>query len=309
MFNKIFKSLSKTRDAIFGSVKNLIGINKKIDEDFLKSLERSLLLSDIGLTMTSEIINNLKAKNKSIKIETESDLKNIVFDSISSVFENVLKNNSPNQNQIQKKTQVILVVGINGVGKTTSIAKLAYKFSNQNKKVVIGSGDTFRAAANEQLNIWASRANVKIIQQNQGSDPASVAFDTINFAKSNNYDVAIIDTAGRLHTKSNLMDELKKIKRVISKIDSSSPDEILFVIDASCGQNGLQQAKEFNKAVGITGIIITKLDGTAKGGIILSILNELKIPIKYIGVGEQIDDLEEFNPVDFINSILPKGDL
>ena len=305
MFKKLFKSLTKTREVLVDSIQKFIGISKKIDDEFLKNLERSLFLSDIGVKMTAEIIEKLKADSKNENIENEIDLKNIVFKTINSVFLNVVNLQNQTNHKVNPKLKIILVVGVNGVGKTTTIGKLANKYSNEKLKVIIGSGDTFRAAANEQLNIWAERAKVKIIQQNQGADPASVAFETVAFAKQNNFDVCIIDTAGRLHTKSNLMEELKKIKKVISKLDETAPHEILFVLDATNGQNGLLQANEFNNSVPLTGIILTKLDGTAKGGIAMSILNDLKIPIKFIGVGEGIDDLEEFNPNEFINSILP----
>ncbi|MEK7819155.1 MAG: signal recognition particle-docking protein FtsY [Bacteroidota bacterium] len=309
MFRKLFSGLKKTREAILGTVQKLVNSFHKIDEEFLTSLEKNLLSADVGVKMTETILKRLKENAKEINSSPNGELNLQVEKIIQSVFTESLQKNSIKQNINHKKPHIILIVGVNGVGKTTTIGKLAHKFVKENKKVVIGAADTFRAAANEQLNIWANRAKVNLVQQKPGADPAAVAFDTISSAKSTNADVVLIDTAGRLHTKSSLMEELSKIKRVIKKTDETAPHEILIVLDASIGQNGLAQAKEFNSAVGLTGIILTKLDGTAKGGIVFSIVNEFQIPIKYIGVGEGIDDIEDFNSEEFIQSLFIKNNV
>jgi fused signal recognition particle receptor len=217
-----------------------------------------------------------------------------------------LQNLDPFSIPEDRKPFIIMIVGVNGVGKTTTVGKLAYNFKSRGKKVLIGAGDTFRAAANEQLEIWAKRAGVDIIQQQKGSDPGAVAFDTVKSALARDIDVVLIDTAGRLHTKTNLMEELKKVKRVIQKLIPRAPDEIWLVLDATIGQNSIQQARQFHQALGITGLIITKLDGTAKGGVVFAIANELKIPVKFIGVGENIDDLQPFDPESFIDALFEK---
>lgn len=303
-FNKLKEGLSKTKDGLFGKISNLINSKKKIDDEFLNELEEIFLLSDMGIETAEIIIANVKQRAKEDKFETEQDLQKIVKQEIEKVF---AKTNSEFEDfdfNIAKKPYVIMVVGVNGVGKTTSIGKLAYNFKKAGKSVLIGSADTFRAAANDQLEIWAKRAEVDIIQSTSAKDPASVAFETVSVALKEGKDIAIIDTAGRLHNKTHLMEELKKIKRVMQKIIPDTPEEIFLVIDATTGQNALNQAEEFAKALGkLTGIILTKLDGTAKGGIILKINKELRIPVRFIGVGEQIDDLQKFESKKFTEAL------
>jgi fused signal recognition particle receptor len=250
----------------------------------------------------------VKQQAKEQRYENSDELNSLIRASVSNVFANGLtkSNDDPFATPASSKPYVIMVVGVNGVGKTTTIGKLAFNYRTAGKKVLIGAADTFRAAANEQLEIWAQRAGVTIIQQVQGSDPAAVAFDTVKAAQARNADVVIIDTAGRLHTKINLMEELKKIKRVIKKCMEEAPHEVLLVIDASTGQNAIQQANQFNDAVGLTGLVVTKLDGTAKGGIIIAINRALKIPVRFIGVGEGIDDLQPFDSRAFIDALFEK---
>jgi fused signal recognition particle receptor len=261
----------------------------------------------MGLDTAEKIIENIKERAKTDKYEDEQELNKIITEEIKKIFSETTSQFKSFDFEIPKKPFVIMVVGVNGVGKTTSIGKLAYNFKNAGKSVLIGSADTFRAAANEQLEIWANRAGVEIIQNPNAKDPASVAFDTVQSAIKRNIDVVIIDTAGRLHNKSHLMEELKKIKRVMQKVVSDIPNEILIVIDATTGQNGLNQVTEFNNALDkVTGIILTKLDGTAKGGIVIKINNELKIPVRFIGVGEQIDDLQVFESDKFVEAIFEK---
>ncbi|MDE3058666.1 MAG: signal recognition particle-docking protein FtsY [Bacteroidota bacterium] len=303
-FSRLKEGLAKTRDVLVTKVNRLVTAGSKVDKQFLDALEEILIGADVGVEMTSEIISNIQQRVKDERYENQDELQRIIASEISKAFtHSVSERNSSDNGQLADplfiphdvKPYVIMIVGVNGVGKTTTIGKLAYNYKQAGKDVVIGAADTFRAAANEQLEIWAERAGVKIIQQLQGSDPAAVAFDTIQSAQSRGADVVIIDTAGRLHTKSNLMEELKKIKRVMDKSLSGAPHEVLLVIDASTGQNGIQQARQFHSAVGITGIAVTKLDGTAKGGIVLSISKLLNIPVRYVGVGEQIDDLQPFS--------------
>jgi fused signal recognition particle receptor len=306
-FNKLKDGLIKTKDGLMGKVNRLISARKKIDDEFLNELEEIFLLSDMGLDTAEKIIENIKERAKTDKYEDEQELNKIITEEIKKIFSETTSQFKSFDFEIPKKPFVIMVVGVNGVGKTTSIGKLAYNFKNAGKSVLIGSADTFRAAANEQLEIWANRAGVEIIQNPNAKDPASVAFDTVQSAIKRNIDVVIIDTAGRLHNKSHLMEELKKIKRVMQKVVSDIPNEILIVIDATTGQNGLNQVTEFNNALDkVTGIILTKLDGTAKGGIVIKINNELKIPVRFIGVGEQIDDLQVFESDKFVEAIFEK---
>ncbi len=258
----------------------------------------------MGLDTAEKIIFNIKERAKTDKYETEEELNKLVINEIKKVFTDTTSEFKTFDFNITKKPYVIMIVGVNGVGKTTSIGKLAYNFKKAGKSVLIGSADTFRAAANEQLEIWANKAGVEIIQNPKSSDPASVAFDTVQAAVSRNTDVVIIDTAGRLHNKSHLMEELKKIQRVMQKVIPDIPNETFIVLDATTGQNGLNQVKEFSNALGsVTGIILTKLDGTAKGGIVIKINNELKTPVRFIGVGEQIDDLQIFESENFIKAL------
>lgn len=303
-FNKLKNGLTKTKDDLFGKVSRLIYARKKIDEDFLSQLEEIFLLSDIGYDTTEKLIENIKSKVKQEKYEDENELNQLIKDELKNVFSETTSEFKTYSFNITKKPYIIMVVGVNGVGKTTSIGKLAYNFKNAGKTVLIGSADTFRAAANEQLEIWANRAGVDIIQNLNTKDPASVAFETVKSAISKGTDVVIIDTAGRLHNKSHLMEELKKIKRVMQKLIPDAPDEVFLVIDATTGQNGLNQAMEFKKAMeNLTGIILTKLDGTAKGGIVIKINKDIGVPVRFVGVGEQIDDLQLFDSETFINAL------
>ncbi|HWQ82221.1 MAG TPA: signal recognition particle-docking protein FtsY [Ignavibacteria bacterium] len=303
-FTRLKEGLNRTKDDLFGKINRLVNAKKKIDEEFLNELEEIFLSSDIGYDTVETLIVNIKERAKEDKYETDEELNTLIKNEVRKIFAVSTSSFSSFGFELTKKPFVIMVVGVNGVGKTTSIGKLAYNFRKAGKSVLIGSADTFRAAANEQLEIWAKRAGVDIIQNPGTGDPASVAFDTVKAAVSRNTDVVIIDTAGRLHNKSHLMEELKKIQRVMRKVIDDTPDEIFIVIDATTGQNGLNQVQEFSKALGkVTGIILTKLDGTAKGGIVVKINNEMKIPVRFIGVGEQIDDLQVFDSEDFVNAI------
>ena len=306
-FGKLKEGLTKTKDDLFGKISRLVTAKKKIDDEFLNELEEIFLSSDFGYDTVETIISNIKERAKADKYETDEELNALINDEIKKIFTISTSSFRTFDFEIAKKPFVIMVVGVNGVGKTTSIGKLAHNFKKAGKSVLIGSADTFRAAANEQLEIWAKRAGVDIIQNPLTKDPASVAYDSVSAAVSRNADVLIIDTAGRLHNKSHLMEELKKVKRVMQKVIPDTPNETFIVIDATTGQNGLNQVKEFAAALGeVTGIILTKLDGTAKGGIVVKINNEMKIPVRFIGVGEQIDDLQVFDSEDFINAIFDK---
>lgn len=302
-FDKLKKGLQKTHENIFSKLDKLINAKAEVDDDFLERLEEILISSDVGVITSEKIIENLKKHVKEVKFETKEQLNNMLRDEIKNV---IAGGNTPviEPFKIINKPHVIVVVGVNGVGKTTSIGKLAYNYKNEGYSVLIGAADTFRAAANEQLETWAKRSGTEIIQLAQGSDPSAVVYNTIQSGTAKGYDVIIIDTAGRLHTKTNLMEELSKIKRVIQKQLPEAPHEVLLVIDATTGQNGLVQAKEFGAAIGITGLVLTKLDGTAKGGIVLRISNEMKIPVRFIGVGEQIDDMQVFDKESFIKALL-----
>lgn len=306
-FNKLKTGLTKTKEDLFGKINRLVNAKKKIDAEFINELEEILLSSDVGYETVETILNNIKDRARTDKYENNEELNNLIRDEVKKIFTSSTSNFRVFDFEISKKPFVIMVVGVNGVGKTTSIGKLAYNFRKAGKSVLIGSADTFRAAANEQLEIWARRAGVDIIQNPSTKDPASVAYDTISAAISRNVDVVIVDTAGRLHNKSHLMEELKKVKRVMQKVIPDIPNETFIVIDATTGQNGLNQVKEFAAALGeVTGIVLTKLDGTAKGGIVIKINNEMKIPVRFVGVGEQIDDLQVFNSEDFVKAIFEK---
>jgi len=303
-FKKIQDGLEKTRKGFVSSLQSLLGTGRKIDDNLLAEIETILIRADIGVNTTNKIIDNLKKRVKNEKFENSDEL----YIQLKEEIMTILLNENPSNDNIYElndvsKPFIILVVGVNGVGKTTTIGKLAYNFKNANKSVVIGAADTFRAAANEQLEIWADRAGVDIVKQAQGADPAAVTFDTVKSAQSKNKDVVIIDTAGRLHTKGNLMLELEKITRVIKKLKPEGPDEVYLVLDATTGQNAIMQAKEFSKVANVTGIVLTKLDGTAKGGVVIPIVDELQIPVRFIGVGERIDDLQVFNPQEFIEAL------
>ncbi|CUT04218.1 signal recognition particle-docking protein FtsY [Candidatus Chrysopegis kryptomonas] len=305
---KIKDGLTKTRNNLLDKITNLFSSTKVIDDNFFSELEEILITADVGVNMTMEIISRLKERLKSERINDVSEVNLILKDELEKILKSIDNQTSHDPFYIpsDKKPFVIMIVGVNGVGKTTTIGKLAYNYKIRGKKVLIGAADTFRAAANEQLEIWAKRAGVDIIQQQKGSDPGAVAFDTLKSAIARNIDVVLIDTAGRLHTKSNLMEELKKVKRVMQKVIPDAPHEIWLVLDATTGQNAIQQARQFTQSIGVTGLIITKLDGTAKGGVLFAIVNELKIPVKFIGVGEDIDDLQPFDPSAFVDAIFEK---
>lgn len=299
LFEKLRNGLKKTHDKITAPLIRLV-TGKKIDENALEELEATLLQADMGIATTTEfveIIRNL------YKTEKNVDLARVTEKLEQDLF-SVLNSNEKRLIIAPKPPTVIMVVGVNGTGKTTSIGKIAHHLSSQGKKVILGACDTFRAAAIEQLVIWAERSGAGIIKHQHGADPAAVAFDAVQAAIAREADYLIMDTAGRLHTKVNLMEEIKKIQRTVSKILPDAPHETLLVLDGTTGQNALQQAKIFNDAIGITGIVLTKLDGTAKGGIVISIQRELKIPVKFIGVGEQIDDLQPFAPQEFVKALI-----
>lgn len=303
-FQKFRNGLTKTRDSIVAKLDRAINAKSTIDDDLLFELEEILLAGDVGVSTSALILDNIKKRVKESKYESSKELMRLLKDEMVQLMQsNGTESTDALKLPPSPRPYVILVVGINGVGKTTTIGKLAYIYRNAGYKVVIGASDTFRAAANEQLEIWAQRAGVEMVQQARGSDPASVAFDALSSAIAKKADVLIVDTAGRLHTKANLMEELRKIRRVIDKRLPGAPHEVLLVLDASTGQNGLQQVRFFSEAVNVTGLVLTKLDGTAKGGIILAINHELKVPVKYIGVGEQIDDLQSFDRNSFVDAL------
>ncbi len=301
-FEKLKSGLKKTRTKIVDTINETISGKAVLDDKTLDEIEEILITSDIGAETAESIIDNVRGKLKSDK-----DRSNVnVIQTVQNELVSILKfddGKNGGGDILKTKPYVILVVGINGAGKTTTIGKLAYNFKKSGLKVIVGAADTFRAAANEQLEIWAQRAGVEIIQRSKGSDPSSVAFDTVSMAVKEKFDVVLIDTAGRLHNKANLMDELNKIKRVITKVLPHAPNETLLVLDGNTGQNALVQADEFSKVTDINGLVITKLDGTAKGGVVFQICSKQKIPVKYIGVGEGIDDLQTFDPKLFVSAI------
>lgn len=306
--SRLKEGLTKTRETLVAKVNRLIYAKGRIDDEFLEQLEEILISGDVGVETSHLIIENIKRRTKEHKYESGEELDSLVHTEIAHSLKTANVNGEdPFVLPLHTKPYVIMIVGVNGVGKTTTIGKLAYNFKFAGKKVLIGAADTFRAAANEQLEVWAQRAGVEIIQQLHGSDPAAVAFDTVKAAQSRGADIVIVDTAGRLHTKANLMEELRKIKRVITKCSAEAPHEVLLVLDATTGQNAIQQAKLFNEAVGLTGLVITKLDGTAKGGVVFAVSNALKIPVRFIGVGEKIDDLQPFNAEKFVEALFEKG--
>lgn len=302
--SRLKEGLSKTRETLVAKVNRLVFAKGKIDDDFLIQLEEILITSDVGFDTSQKIIKSIQQRAKERKYESQEELNGLVRSEIANALvKNTEKESDPFSIPSGKKPYIIMIVGVNGVGKTTTIGKLAYNFKSAGKHVLIGAADTFRAAANEQLEVWGKRAGVDIIQQSHGSDPASVAFDTVKAAQSRNADVVIIDTAGRLHTKTNLMEELKKIKRVIGKVLPDAPHEILLVLDATTGQNAIQQATLFHEAVGLTGLVITKLDGTAKGGVIFAVSNAVRVPVRFIGIGEKIDDVQPFDAKTFVDAL------
>ncbi len=297
-FKKLVSGLTKTRDNIVHGIDNVFSGFSKIDDDFYEELEETLIMGDLGVNTTEEIIENLKEKVKENHIKDPADCKELLINTIKEQMDL-----GENAYEFENRKSIVLVIGVNGVGKTTSIGKLAAQLKAQGKKVVLAAADTFRAAAMEQLTEWANRSGVDIISQSEGSDPAAVIYDAISAGRARNADVIICDTAGRLHNKKNLMEELKKINRIIDKEMPEAYRENLIVLDGTTGQNALSQLKEFKEAADVTGIILTKMDGTAKGGIAVAIQAEYGIPVKYIGVGEHIDDLQKFNSQDFVNAL------
>lgn len=298
-FDKLKNGLSKTKTSINEKINNVFSTFRKVDEELLEELQEALIMSDVGMETSEKIISQLRDKIKKEKIEDAEDVKKALKDIIKEILDSV--DSSLN---LQTTPSIILVVGVNGVGKTTSIGKIANRLKKDGKKVVIAAADTFRAAAVEQLEIWANRAGCDIVKRHEGSDPASVVYDAIKITKEKNADVLICDTAGRLHNKKYLMDELIKIKKIVDRELPDSSKEVLMVLDATTGQNAILQVKAFKESVDINGLILTKLDGTAKGGAVIGIVSENEMPIKFIGVGEQIDDMEKFNSTDFVNALI-----
>ncbi|MBE0651835.1 MAG: signal recognition particle-docking protein FtsY [Bacteroidales bacterium] len=298
------KGLEKTRQSVFAKISKVVAGKSKVDDDVLDNLEEVLVTSDVGVDTTLKIIERIEKRVARDKYLGADELNQILKEEIAGLLQ---ENNSGDGVDFElpkdKKPYVILVVGVNGVGKTTTIGKLAYNFKRVNKKVILGAADTFRAAAVDQLTIWSERVGVPIVKQQMGSDPASVAYDTVKSAISQDADVAIIDTAGRLHNKVNLMNELTKIKRVMQKLIPDAPHEVLLILDASTGQNAIEQAKQFMTATQVNAMALTKLDGTAKGGVVIGISDTFKIPVKYIGVGEKMEDLQVFNRKEFVETL------
>lgn len=300
------KGLQKTKESVLKKISRAIIGKSTVDDEVLDNLEEVLITSDVGVTTTLRIIERIEKRISKNKYLNTNELNNILKEEIANLLE---ENNTIDLENFEVETKVegmpyvIMVVGVNGVGKTTTIGKLAYQYKKAGKKVVLGAADTFRAAAIEQLQIWADRVAVPMIKQKMGADPASVAYDTIESAIKQNADVVIIDTAGRLHNKINLMNELTKVKKVMQKLNVNAPDEVLLVLDGSTGQNAFEQAKHFTKATEVTALALTKLDGTAKGGVVIGISDQFKIPVKYIGIGEAMEDLQIFNSVEFIDSL------
>lgn len=302
-FGKLVKGLTKTRDSISQGFDSIFSGFSKIDEDFYEELEETLIMADLGVKTTEDILDNLKVKVKENKIKDPLECRELLINTIKEQM-----NVNETAYEFENKKSIILVIGVNGVGKTTTVGKLAGQLKSQGKKVIVAAADTFRAAAIEQLTEWSNRAKVDIIAQKEGSDPAAVIYDAVAAFKARNADVLICDTAGRLHNKKNLMEELRKINRIIERECPDAYRETLVVLDGTTGQNALAQAKEFNEVADLTGIVITKLDGTAKGGIAIAIQSELSVPVKFIGIGEQIDDLQKFDSNDFVNALFEKNE-
>ena len=298
-FDKLKNGLNKTKTSFDEKINNVFKNFRKVDEEFLDELEEVLIMSDIGMDTSIKIISNLRERIKKEKIQDEEEVKQALREEMQKILDGADK-----ELHLNTKPSVILVVGVNGVGKTTSIGKMANRLAKDGKKVVVAAADTFRAAAVEQLEIWTKRAGADIVKRDEGVDPASVVFDAIKKTRENGADVLIVDTAGRLHNKKYLMDELNKIQKVINKEMPEADKEVLLVIDGTTGQNAISQVKAFKQETDITGIVLTKLDGTAKGGVVIGIVEENKIPVKFIGVGEQIDDMEIFNSEDFVKAII-----
>ena len=298
-FDKLKQCLTKTKESINDKINNVFSNFRKVDEELLEELEEALIMSDMGVETSTQIISNLREKIKKEKIGESEQVKEALREEIEKILEKC-----DNSLKLETKPSVILVIGVNGVGKTTSIGKMAARLARDGKKVIVAAADTFRAAAVEQLEIWAQRAGAEVVKREEGVDPASVVFEAIRRTKESNADVLIIDTAGRLHNKKYLMDELNKIQKVVNKEMAEASKEVLLVIDATTGQNAISQVKAFKEQADITGIVLTKLDGTAKGGAVVGIVQENDIPVKFIGVGEQIDDMEIFNSKDFVKAII-----
>lgn len=302
-FGRLVSGLSKTRDNIISGIDSIFSGFSNIDDEFYEELEELLIMADLGIHTTTSVIEDLRAKVKERGIKEPKECRQLLIDSMKEQMRV-----QDTAYAFEERRSVVLLIGVNGVGKTTSVGKLAGQLKDRGKKVMVAAADTFRAGAIEQLTEWAQRANVEIIAQQEGSDPAAVVYDAVTAAKSRNTDILICDTAGRLHNKKNLMEELKKINRIIDREYPEAYRETLVVLDGTTGQNALVQAKQFNEAADITGIILTKLDGTAKGGIAIAIQSELGIPVKYIGIGESIDDLQKFNADEFVNALFDEGD-
>ena len=302
------KGLEKTKESVFSKLARAVAGKSTVDDDVLDDLEEVLITSDVGVETTVKINHRIEERVARDKYVSTSELDRILREEIASLLEENHSDDNENWDlPSDHKPYVILVVGVNGVGKTTTIGKLAYQFKKAGKKVYLGAADTFRAAAVEQISIWGDRVGVPVVKQQMGSDPASVAFDTLQSAKANGADVVLIDTAGRLHNKVNLMNELKKIKEVMKKVMPEAPDEVMLVLDGSTGQNAFEQAKQFAAVTNITSLAITKLDGTAKGGVVIGISDQLKVPVKYIGLGEGMEDMQLFNKKEFVDSLFKKS--
>jgi len=301
--------LSKSKESFFGKLSKAIAGKSTVDADVLDNLEEILISGDVGVSTTIKIIKRIEERVKRDKYVSTSDLNVILREEVAVLLNENYKGQTPKHftETLQHKPYVIMVVGVNGVGKTTTIGKLAYQYKQAGKTVVLGAADTFRAAAVDQLIIWGERAGVPVVHQGMGADPASVAFDTLSSAKAKDADVVIIDTAGRLHNKVNLMNELTKIKNVMKKVLPEAPHEVMLVLDGSTGQNAVEQCKQFTAATDVTSLTVTKLDGTAKGGVVIGISDEFKIPVKYIGVGEKMTDLQVFNAAEFVDSLFSKN--
>ncbi len=295
--DKLKSGLSKTKNALFGQIDNVLKAFVRVDEDLLEELEELLIMSDVGVNATEEIIERLRDEIKSGRLKEKEQ----VMDALKAILEDMIGEGG--KLDLSGTPTVILVIGVNGAGKTTSIGKISNRLISSGKKVVVAAADTFRAAAIDQLSVWCERSGAEIVRQNEGSDPAAVVFDAISYAKRRGADVLIVDTAGRLHNKKNLMNELEKINRVIDRELPGAVRENLLVLDATTGQNAILQAKEFRNAANITGLVLNKLDGTAKGGIVISIKKELDIPVKFVGVGEKIDDMQEFDSAEFVSAL------
>ncbi len=302
LFSKISEGLRKTRDSISGAIGSMLSSFTKIDDELFEELEEILIMSDIGTVTSAKICDTLKKRVKEEKIKDPEEIKKLLSQTVAEMVK------GDRELKLSTKPSFVFVIGVNGVGKTTTIGKLASQLKASGKKVILGAADTFRAAAIEQLEVWAGRAGVDIVKSAEGADPASVVFDTIAAAKSRGSDVIICDTAGRLHNKKNLMNELAKMCRIIGRELPDADVETLLVLDATTGQNAVNQARDFKEVADITGIVLTKLDGTARGGVVLAIMDELKIPVKYIGVGEQIDDLQPFDPTEFAAALFEKSE-